>query len=147
MILRQANSGPVIVGSAPGDFLEWNGTEWVPATAGATAWATGARANKNMVASVTVADGDLACATAVTFTPALSTPNGGYIGVIVNGLAQLVGDGTKVGVDCYFSRDGGVTALALRSVQAGDLLYWNLTIAGFPLGAADRVSFAYAVSS
>lgn len=32
MILRQAASGPVIVGNAPGDVLTWNGTEWLPGT-------------------------------------------------------------------------------------------------------------------
>lgn len=111
------------------------------------AWATGARANKNMPASVTVADGDLACATAVTTTPATSSALGGYIGVQVNGAGQFVGDGTKVAVDCYFSGDGGATARALRLVVAGDLLYWNGSIAGFQLAASDRVSFFEDVSA
>lgn len=31
MILRQSPSGPITVGSAIGDFLRWNGVEWVPA--------------------------------------------------------------------------------------------------------------------
>lgn len=111
-------------------------------------WASGVRANKSMAASTTVADGDLACATAVATTPATSSTAGGYIGVVVNGVAYLVGDGTKVAVDCYFSGDGGATARLMKSVVAGDLLYWNGSIAGFQLAAAtDKVSFLLDVAS
>jgi len=106
-----------------------------------------ARANKDMVASVTVADGNLACATAVATTVATSSAAGGYVGVDVNGVAYSVGDGTKVGVSCYFSADGGTTALAMKAIIAGDLLYWNGTVAGFQLAGTDRVSFFYDVSS
>lgn len=110
--------------------------------------ATEARANKQMAASTTVSDGDLACATAVATTPATPSAAGGYVGVQVNGVNHLVGDGTKVAVDCYFSADGGATARALQAVVAGDLLYWNGSVAGFQLAAAtDTVSFFYEVSS
>lgn len=105
------------------------------------------RGNKNMVASVTVADGNVACATAVARSPASTTANGGYIAVRVNGIAQVVGDATKVAVDCYFSGDGGATARALKSVVAGDLLYWNQSIAGFNLDANDRIDFDVVVAS
>lgn len=113
----------------------------VTATGGVSA--TSDRSNKHMAASATAADGDLACATAVAQNPAPSTTNGGYIQVIVDGLGQFVGDGTKVAVDCYFSGDGGVTARALKSVVAGDLLYWNRTIALFDLAVTDVIDFIY----
>lgn len=110
--------------------------------------ATPVRANKGMSASTTTADGNLACATAVATTPATSSAAGGAIGVQVNGVSYLVGDGTKVAADCYFSGNGGTTARALRSVVAGDLLYWQGSIAGFELSAVtDKISFIYEVSS
>jgi hypothetical protein len=102
-----------------------------------------------MTASTTTVDGDLACATAVAFTPAASTTNGGYIGVGINpAFPYQVGDGTKVGCDCYFSNDGGATARLLKNVVAGDLLYWNQSVAGFNLSSStDIVSFFFDVSS
>lgn len=111
-----------------------------------TGFPTPDRNNKAMTASVTVADGDVACATTIAQTPSSSSTNGGYIGVNVNGAAQFVGDGTKASVDCYFSGDGGTTARALRAVVTGDLLYWNGSIAGFQLAVTDKVSFLYATT-
>jgi len=67
--------------------------------------------------------------------------------VSVNGLSQLTGDGTKVSVNCYFSADGGTTARAMKSIVAGDLLYWNGTVAGFQLASTDRIDFLYDVST
>lgn len=101
-----------------------------------------------MAALTTVADGDPACATAVAFTPAPSTAQGGYVGFRLNGtFITPIGDGTKVGVPVYFSGDGGVTARALRLIVAGDLPYWNGTIAGFQLTAAtDIVDYSYPVN-
>jgi predicted nicotinamide N-methyase len=105
------------------------------------------RANKNMAASVTAADNALACATAVALTPAASSAGGGYLAARVNGVGYTVGDGTKVAVPCYFSGDGGATARTMKLVVAGDLLYWNGTVALFELDAADRVDFIFQVSS
>jgi hypothetical protein len=135
-------------------FQQDDGSVWtaIATGTGANKWvavsvsATPSRANKAMVALTTVADGDKACATAVAFTPAVSGTNGGYIAVDCNGAFQDVGDGTKVGVSCYFSGDGGTTARALKSVIAGDFLYWNgATVAGFQLALSDRLSFHYPV--
>lgn len=116
---------------------------------GPSVFATPTRSNKAMAASTTVADGSLACATAIAITPADSSANGGYIGFLVNGMGITpVGDGTKVGVPVYFSGDGGVTARALKSVVAGDLPYWNGSVAGFQLDAAsDAIDYAYPVST
>lgn len=116
---------------------------------GAVLAATFDRSNKNMTASTTVADNDLACATAVATTPAPSSAAGGYICAAVNGIIIMnVGDATKVGVPCYFSNDGGVTARALKSVVAGDLLYWNGSVAGYELDTTtDKISFFITVST
>jgi hypothetical protein len=95
--------------------------------------------NKNMSASVTTVDNDSATATTVASPNAL----GGYIGVRVNGIHYLVGDGTKVAVDTYFSGDGGVTARALSAVIAGDTLRWNGSIAGFQLAATDKIDLDF----
>jgi hypothetical protein len=109
---------------------------------------TGERANKQMAASTTAVDNALACATAVAVAPAISSAAGGYVGVQVNGVEYFVGDGTKVAVDCYFSGDGGATARTMKLIVAGDLLYWNGSIAGFQLAAAtDKVNFLYDVST
>jgi len=123
---------------------------WLAASSsGPTVNATPTTANKGMTAATTTVDGDLACPTPVALTPASSSANGGYIGVGINpAFPYIVGDGTKVGVDCYFSGDGGVTARLLRDVVAGDFLYWNMSVAGFNLDATkDQVSFFYDVSS
>lgn len=101
-----------------------------------------------MAALTTTVDGSQACATAVAFTPAPSTTNGGYVGFRLNGaFITPIGDGTKVGVPVYFSGDGGATARALKSIVSGDLPYWNGTVAGFNLDAAtDIVDYSYPVN-
>ena len=105
------------------------------------------RLNKNMSANTTTADGQPATSTPITATPSPSAGgNGGYIGVLVQGVSYVVGDGTKVAA-CYFSGDGGVTARALQSVVAGDICYWNGTIAGFQLSSTFRIDFLYNVNS
>ena len=108
---------------------------------------TETRSNKSMTASITVNDGDLACATAVANTPAVSSANGGYVFVVVDGVVFNPGDGTKVAVPCYFSGDGGATARAMKSIVVGDLCYWNQSIAGFNLAASDLISFFYPVTT
>ena len=108
---------------------------------------TPVRANKSMAASATSADGQLACATAIATTPAVSSAAGGGIGVRINGVSVLLGDGTKVAVDCYFSADGGATPRAEKTVLAGDLLYWNGSVALFELATSDLVDFVYNVDT
>lgn len=109
--------------------------------------ATPATANKAMTASITVNDGDLACATAVTNAPATSSAAGGGFQVLVNGVSAKLGNATKVGVSCYFSGDGGVTARNQKAIVAGDLLYWNPSVAGFYLAASDLIDFLYLVTT
>ena len=107
---------------------------------------TGARANKNMAASATTADGQLGCATAVAVTPAGSSSSGGYVGAALNGVLLNVGDGVKT-TECYFSGDGGVTARAMKAIVSGDRIYWNGSIAGYQLAASDLFSFFYNVTT
>lgn len=95
--------------------------------------------NKNMTASVTTTDNDQATATTVAAANAL----GGAIDVTVNGISQVVGNGTKTSVDCYFSGDAGVTARAWSAVAAGDTLHWNGSVAGFQLAATDKINMMY----
>jgi hypothetical protein len=94
--------------------------------------------NKGMTASVTTADGQPACATAIAATPS----GGSYVRVSVNGMGQNLGDGVK-NTDCYFSADSGTTARAFSAIVSGDLLYWNGSIAGFQLAATDKIDFEY----
>jgi hypothetical protein len=94
--------------------------------------------NKGMTASVTSADFNEACATALVSAPASHS----YITVKVNGVAQELGDGIKT-KDCYFSADSGATARAFSAIAAGDKLYWVGTVAGFQLAVTDKISFYY----
>jgi hypothetical protein len=102
--------------------------------------------NKKMTASVTTVDGSLACASPVAQNPVFSSdPNSGYIGVGINGVWFDPANAPDASKACYFSGDGGVTVRPLRSVVAGDLLYWNGSIAGFNLDGNDAVDFFYNV--
>lgn len=94
--------------------------------------------NKDMVATVTASDGDLATVITLTTTPI----NDGYVVVEVNGHSYVVGDGVKTD-DCYFSGDSGTTARNISDVIAGDTLHWNGTVAGFELDGIDRIDLHY----
>jgi hypothetical protein len=95
--------------------------------------------NKFMMAAVTTFDGDLATTIAIAATP----PANGWIMVFINGVEVRLGNGTKTGVACYFSGDGGVTARATGQVVNGDFLYWNGSVAGYQLDLGDRIDFDY----
>lgn len=96
--------------------------------------------NKFMTASVTVSDGDAACATGIS-----STPNGNsFVDVEINGDSPEIGNGIKT-KDCYFSADNGATAKSFNAIVAGDKLHWNGSIAGYQLATTDKVSFFYNV--
>jgi hypothetical protein len=98
-----------------------------------------ATGNKNMTASVTSSDGNQATATTVAASNAL----GGYMGVKVNGILQLVGNGAKASVDCYFSGDSGTNARSFADVVVGDTLHWNGSVAGFELDANDKIDIEH----
>lgn len=98
--------------------------------------------NKGMAGAATTADNQLATSTAV----AASNTNGGDVYLNVNGCGQRVGNGTKTGVDCYVSGDGGTTARTFANVQAGDAIYWNGSVAGFQLATSDFLDLFYSES-
>lgn len=125
-------------GDAATKFLKANGTWAVPA--GAAGAPT--TANKGMAASVTAADFALACATAITSTPA----SDGYVQVAINGVLVEVGDGVRT-KDCYFSSvaSGGAAARAIADIAATDSLYWVGSVVGYELAASDKVDFFYMV--
>lgn len=62
--------------------------------------------------------------------------------LFINGLQTLVGDGHKL-LPAYFSKDSGVTASALRELDATDQLFFNTTIAGYTLNNIDTVTLHY----
>lgn len=94
--------------------------------------------NYEMAANATTADGQLA-----TNTPVAATPfQDSQMLVDVNGHGESLGDGVKA-KSCYFSRDGGATALPVQDIQPGDFLYWNGSIAGYELEVDDLVTFNY----
>jgi hypothetical protein len=142
-IVESSGPTPLAIGAiAAGQYLARVGG--VVQGVSAPADSTPTTANKEMTASVTVADGDLACATALASTPASTS----YVQVIVNGVSVSVATAAaqKTTRACYFSGDGGVTARNMGAggnIASGDLLYWNGSIAGYQLDATDRISFNY----
>lgn len=119
-----------------------DGSHWYDDPVG-TGSAGGAEtiSNKRMPARDTTADQQLACGIAVLNTPIA----GSYVGVRVNGVDIVeVGDGSKVGVSCYFSGDGGASARAWGGITLGDTLWWNGSVAGYELSATtDVIEFVY----
>jgi len=91
-----------------------------------------------MAASVTAADFAQATATAIAATPV----SDGHVGVDVNGLSVVVGDGVKT-KDCFFSGDGGTTARAIAAIVATDTLHWVGSVAGYELDTSDVIDFIY----
>lgn len=94
--------------------------------------------NKAMEALLTTVDGSPAVVTGIAVEPT----NDGYVAVLINGVAMVVGDGVKTEA-CYFSGDGGVTARPIADIEAGDILRWNGSIALFQLDTGDRVDFLF----
>jgi len=95
--------------------------------------------NKHMTASVTASDNDQGTATTLAATPGGDS----YVRVYVNGHAVQLGDGTKVGVESYFSGDGGTTARSISAIVSGDTWHWNGSIAGYELDASDKIDWDY----
>lgn len=63
--------------------------------------------------------------------------------VFVNGQLQRLGDGVNTNVDCYFSNDGGTSAVLLNNISVGDTLYWNGLYSKFNLDSTDEVEIIY----
>tara|TARA_R110002096_G_scaffold360915_1_gene553921 strand:- start:634 stop:1425 length:792 start_codon:yes stop_codon:yes gene_type:complete len=69
-----------------------------------------------------------------------------YLIVEVNGVSVVLGNGTR-DKDSYFSRDLGLTSIAIEDITAGDQLYWNGIISGFDLLIDDEVNLIYEVNA
>jgi len=130
-IYKQTADAPITVGTTS--------LVWVQVGAAAATYVP-TWLNKNMTASVTTADNQVATATTIAATPG----NSGYVRVFVNGVAYRLGNGVKT-LDCYFSGDSGSTARAAGAIVSGDTLYWVGSVAGFQLAATDKIEFDYAV--
>jgi len=94
--------------------------------------------DKDLFALATTMDGDLASNSPISRTPA----GDGYVEVLINSITADLGDGVKT-LECYFSGDGGVTARAIADITAGDLLYWNGSVAKYQLKANWIVDYNY----
>lgn len=110
-------------------------------TAGITEVGVGTGIDLNKISTITEADGD-STGIAITFTPFHDS----IVTVKVNGVEINLGDGVKTEV-AYFSSDAGSTARSIANIAAGDLLYWNGSIAGYELDATDDIDISYQKSS
>lgn len=93
--------------------------------------------NLNMQASVTVNDGDVACATGITSAPLASS----YVRVFINGHEVSVGGKTHP-YDGYISVDG-YSVRVRGDERLGDKFYWNGSVSGYQLDATDKIDFIY----
>lgn len=106
----------------------------VDVTTGAAVWVryneapSRSTSDKGLTASTTTADGQLATASTVTDVPY----PGSEMAVYVNGIRVSVGSGEE----CYFSPDN-IVIRGIGDVEQGDSLYWNGSIAGYQLNAAN----------
>ena len=79
----------------------------------------------------------------ITNTPFL----GSKIEVRVNGIDANIGESNDfASKSCYFSPDGFIIR-DFKDIVAGDELYWNSVLVGFPLDPDDDVDFIYQTSS
>jgi hypothetical protein len=99
-------------------------------------------AQRKIAARTTAKDGDLACDWRFDQQP----EPGKDVSVHVNGAAVGVGDGTCLGVDCYFSSDGGLTARKRNAVSRSDSLHWNGSAAGYELAPTDELTIAFEIA-
>lgn len=67
-----------------------------------------------------------------------------YVQIFVNGLKVALGDGVTT-LDCYFKDPALVGVRPIEQIAAGDILFWNGTIAGYALATTDRIDFDYEV--
>lgn len=100
---------------------------------------TGVDLNKRSL--VTSSDGD-STGIAITYTPFSDS----VVTIKINGMEINLGDGVKT-EDCYFSNDGGATARAIANIEAGDILHWNGSVAGYQLDETDDIDISYQKSS
>lgn len=119
---------------AAADFATALAGAGVTATNGQLTAARLSSDNQFETASATSSDGD---ATGISID---NTPEG-MVQVFVNGMMQEL-KGDKTG-DCFFSSDGGTTAVTLSNIAATNTLHWNGSVAGYQLDATDKLTLVY----
>ena len=65
--------------------------------------------------------------------------------VFARGMHTAVGENATLSY-CYFSRDGGTTAVAVADILDGDVFYWNGVQTGIELDADDLITFYYPIN-
>jgi len=97
--------------------------------------------DKGLTANNVTQDGGTASNTPISQTPI------GYVSVYVLGQYLAVGDGTT-NSSCYFGTNSmsPKSFSGANSIQSGDYLYWNPSIAGFNLESDFIISFNYVVT-
>lgn len=110
-------------------------------TTGITEVGVGTGIDLNKVSAITEVDND-STGIAITFTPFHDS----IVMIKVNGIEINLGDGVKTEA-AYFSNDEGLTAKLIADITAGDILYWNGSIAGYELDATDDIDISYQKSS
>ena len=106
------------------------------------AGATPSWEDQDIPAQVTASDEDPAV-DAGDWNAFTETPAGRVDVLISQSRFATVGNGAK-NRDCYFSADGGTTALAHAAIATATSLHWMGSIAGYQLTATDTVSLKYA---
>jgi hypothetical protein len=140
-----ASSGWILQGDTI--TLNTDDLNWLKFTEGSGNTYIMSKDDKNMTALAATGDEVLASNDTISNTPV----NGSYISLFVNGKEYEIGDGLKT-KDAYISGDGGSTARYFdsadgASVQSGDRIYWNSSVAGSQLDAGWRIALHYLVAS
>ena len=121
-----------------GVYVYLMSTGWTLMSGGGAGQCTAA-VTRSVVPSVATGDGDLISSALVPMPAPISTSE--FL-LFVNGHQLLVGNGS-LSAPVYFSKDGGVTATFYGEVDSTDELYWNTSVAGYPLDANDIVTLIY----
>lgn len=153
--LIQVDSEPITAGSAKNvkifnlvtnNALSSNITNLTPNSASS---AIPTIDDKNLTSVATTTDGDVATLSTITNTPV----DGSYVTVYYNGVEYEVGDGVDT-TPFYFSPSaspslprGFSSSSPNGQIQAGDVLLFNPSVAGFNLQAGKRISLHYVVAT
>ena len=155
LTLNRAAGGPIEITGSPitGGWINSNGavssnSGRVPyllliesSGGGTTARGVSTSTDLNKISNVTANDGD-STGINITYTPF----DDSVVTIKVNGMEINLGDGVKSEAS-YFSNDGGTSARLIKDIEAGDLLYWNGSIAGYQLDETDDIDISYQKSN
>lgn len=114
-------------------------TAYADAAVAAGTGSTPSKDNKFEASGVVSAD-ETTTGLTITATPSADS----YVSVLVNGVAEEVGDAVKTAA-FYYSSDGGTTPRDWDDIAAADTLYYNAVINGYDLAVTDLISQNYNV--